>query len=256
MADHLRGFAAHQQHLPIINPTAVIIVAAGRGIRLGGDVAKSLRLLDDKPLFAHAMGVFDQIPEVISQVLVAPPDHIDLARDWVRKLKFKKTTAVVPGGLERGDSVQNGLKVVSPDIQWIAIHDGARPFVTPELFTRILKAAAIQGAAIPGIRLADTIKEIASNQIVRTISREQLRGAQTPQIFDRHRLKNAYHKAQEQGVRATDDAEIVQRFTDGQVMVVDGDVDNFKITTPEDWQRALDFMSRNLRDLRNNPSQT
>lgn len=245
MADHLRGDVTRQQHSPIINPTAVIIVAAGQGTRLGGDVAKSMRLLGNKPLFAHAMAVFEQIPEVTSQVLVAPPDDVDLAKEWVKKLRFEKTSAVVPGGLERGDSVQNGLKVVPPDIQWIAIHDGARPFVTPELFRRVLDAAAIQGAAIPGVPLADTVKEITSNQIVRTIERDHLRGAQTPQIFDHHRLKQAYRKAQEQGAKATDDAEIVQRFSEGQVMVVDGDADNFKITTPEDWQRALDFILRN-----------
>ena len=246
MADHKRGFAARQQHLPIMDPTAVIIVAAGQGTRLGGDVAKSMRLLGDKPLFAHAMGIFDQIPAVQKLILVTPPDNIDLANDWVRKLKFSKSSTVVPGGLERGDSVQNGLKVVSPDIQWIAIHDGARPFVTPELFSRVLKAAAIQGAAIPGVALADTIKEIASNQIVRTISRDRLRGAQTPQIFDHHRLKTAYRKAEGKDYSATDDAQIVQRFTDGQVVVVDGDADNFKITTPADWQRALDFMLRKM----------
>ncbi len=255
MADHLRGFAVRQQHLPTMNPTAVIIVAAGQGTRLGGDVAKSMRLLGDKPLFAHAMGVFDQIPAVQELILVAPPDEIDLANDWLRKLKFTKTSAVVPGGLERGDSVLNGLKVVSPDIQWIAIHDGARPFVTPELFNRVLKAAAIQGAAIPGVALADTIKEIASNQIVRTISRNQLRGAQPPQIFDHHRLKNAYRKAEDKGISATDDAEIVQQCTDGQVVVVDGDADNFKITTPGDWQRALDFMLRKMGEAQKNPSQ-
>lgn len=255
MADHVKGDITRRQHLPVTNPTAVIIVAAGKGTRLGGDVAKSMRLLGDKPLFAHAMVAFEQISEVINQILVVPPEDVDLAKDWVKKLELKKTFAIVPGGMDRGDSVQNGLKVVPPDVQWIAIHDGARPFVTPNLFHRVLNAAAIQGAAIPGIPLADTVKEITSNQIVRTIPRQHLRGAQTPQIFDHQRLKQAYHEAQEQGVKATDDAEIVQRFTKGQVMVVDGDANNFKITTPEDWQRALEFILRNMKESQKNPVQ-
>jgi 2-C-methyl-D-erythritol 4-phosphate cytidylyltransferase len=170
---------------------------------------------------------------------------VEVARHWIQKLQYSKVVAVVSGGKERSDSVQEGLKVVAPNTRWIAIHDGARPFVTSELISRVLSAARACGAAIPVLPVTDTIKEILNNKIIATIPRKQLYGAQTPQVFDRQRLLEAYQKVKEKKYIATDDAEVVQHFTSGSIAIILGEENNFKITTPADWERAEDLWKRN-----------
>ena len=220
------------------------MVAAGQGSRLGGGTAKSMRILGDKPLFAHALATLERITRIEGVVLAVPGNAVQAARQWIEKLRFMKVLAVVPGGKERGDSVQKGLQAITPDAQWIAIHDGARPFASQQLIDRVLDAALNYGAAIPVVPLADTIKEISDEKILHTIDRATLRGAQTPQIFDRQRLTEAYRLAADEGISATDDAAIVQRFTQGQIVIVDGEELNFKVTSPSDWLRAEDTWNR------------
>ena len=227
--------------------TEAIIVAAGRGIRLGGEITKSMRLLGRKPLFAHAIETFQKKSDISGIIVVVSLEDVEIARHWIQKLQYSKVIAVVPGGKERSDSVQEGLKVVAPNTQWIAIHDGARPFVSSDLISRVLLAARSCGAAIPTLPVTDTIKEVLNNEIIATIPRKQLFGAQTPQIFDRKRLLIAYQKAQEKGYIATDDADVVQYFTAGSIKVVPGEENNFKITTPTDWERAEDLWKRSCK---------
>jgi 2-C-methyl-D-erythritol 4-phosphate cytidylyltransferase len=241
--------ANRQQSIPQSTRTEAIIVAAGRGARLGGKVAKSMRLLGGKPLFAHPVDRFLQVAEIQSIILVVASEDIEVARRWIPQHQFSKPISVVPGGKERGDSVQEGLKVVAPDTQWILIHDGARPFVTSELIQRVLSAAYATGAAIPVIPITDTVKEILGSEVVRTVPRSRLAGVQTPQAFARNRLLEAYQRAREDGFAATDDAEIVQHFTPGPIIVVQGDEDNFKITTHKDWCRAEDYCKRILSEF-------
>jgi 2-C-methyl-D-erythritol 4-phosphate cytidylyltransferase len=236
--------AESQVHSPTPERTEAIIVAAGQGLRLGGEVAKWIRVLGDKPLFAHAVAAFELVSDIDRLILVVPAGEVETGWHWIHKFKFTKVEAVVPGGRERGDSVQEGLRVVAPNTRWIAIHDGARPFVSPELIKRVLEAAWARGAAIPAVRLADTIKEVLGTRVVGTIPRDQLRGAQTPQVFARDRITEAYRRAAEEGLSATDDAELVQQFTPGEIEIVEGDEDNFKVTTVSDWLRAKDQWNR------------
>lgn len=229
---------------PDLIKAVAIVVAAGSGSRLGGPVAKSIRILGDKPLFAHAVAAFQGISRIRDIVLVVPSASTSLARHWVESLQLTKVTAVVPGGKERGDSVQEGLTAVAPDIQWAAIHDGARPFVPADLIDRVIDAALEVGNAIPVVPLTDTIKEVSDGRIKDTVDRVALWGAQTPQIFFKERLLDAYRLASAQGVVATDDAQVVQQFTPGPIAAVAGDERNFKVTTVEDWLRAEDFWNR------------
>jgi 2-C-methyl-D-erythritol 4-phosphate cytidylyltransferase len=230
----------HPQSIPDSKRTEAIIVAAGRGVRLGGEIAKSMRSLGGIPLFAHAVGTFQKIPDISGIIVVVGSEDVETTRHWIQKLQFTKVVAIVPGGRERSDSVQEGLKVVAPDTKWIAIHDGARPFVSSTLILRVLLAAQTCGAAIPVIPITDTIKEVRNDEIIATIPRKQLFGAQTPQIFLRQRLLEAYQKAQEKGFHTTDDADIVQHFASGTIKIVPGEENNFKIATLEDWERAED----------------
>jgi len=242
-----------------------IIVAAGRGTRLQGsigsctrsgtptmgytttdNVAKSMRLLGGKPLFAHAVETFQKSSDISGIIVVVGLEDVEVARHWIQKLQYSKVVAVVSGGKERSDSVQEGLKVVAPNTRWIAIHDGARPFVTSELVSRVLSTARICGAAIPVLPVTDTIKEVLDNKIIATIPRKQLFGAQTPQVFDRQRLVGAYQMAKKKEYIATDDAEVVQHFTPGSITIVPGEENNFKITTLADWERAEDLWKRNF----------
>ena len=230
-----------ESHLPSMlspDPIEAIIVAAGRGSRLGGEVPKSMKLLGDRPLFVYSLTTFDMIPNIVGTILVIPDSYLGDAERWIHRCGLRKVRHVVPGGEERGDSVKAGLHAVSPDTEWIAIHDGARPFVSEGLIFRVLEAAQVHGAAIPGIQLSDTIKTVKGNVVERTIDRIMLRGAQTPQVFQRHRIFDAYQEADKQGVSGTDDAELVQQFTSGSIAIVDGEEDNFKITTSQDWHRA------------------
>jgi 2-C-methyl-D-erythritol 4-phosphate cytidylyltransferase len=215
-----------------------VVVAAGKGTRLAGPIAKSMMILGDKPLFAHSLAAFERATRIKGIILVVPSIEIATARYWIEKLQFIKVKAVVPGGMERGDSVQEGLSAVSSDTQWVAIHDGARPFVSSVLIDRVLDKAMEVGGAVPIVPLTDTIKEIRDGEILRTIDRATLGGAQTPQIFAKARLFEAYRLAAEKDTIATDDADIVQRFTPGPIAAVQGEDGNFKITTPEDWRRA------------------
>jgi len=223
---------------------AAIVVAAGSGSRLRGPVAKSLRILGDKPLFAHAVTAFEGISRIRDIILVVPAQGIPLARHWVESLQLIKVIAVVPGGKERGDSVQEGLNALASDVQWVAIHDGARPFVSADLIDRALDAALKVGGAIPVVPLTDTIKEVSDGRIKGTIDRATLGGAQTPQVFLKERLLEAYRLASDRGIVATDDAQIVQQFTPGAIAAVPGDERNFKVTTVEDWLRAEDLWNR------------
>ena len=224
--------------------TEAIVVAAGKGTRLGGPIAKSMKILGDKPLFAYSLSAFERNGRIGGIILVVPSEEITTASHWINKLHFTKVKAVVPGGLERGDSVQKGLSALSLETQWVAIHDGARPFVSAALIDRVLDKAFEVGGAIPIVPLADTVKEVRNDHIIGTIDRTILGAAQTPQIFAKARLLEAYRLAAEHDAKATDDADIVQRFATGPIAAIQGESGNFKITTPEDWQRAVAAVQR------------
>jgi 2-C-methyl-D-erythritol 4-phosphate cytidylyltransferase len=140
---------------------------------------------------------------------------------------------VVAGGAERQDSVFNGLQALPPDCDWVLIHDGVRPFASSELLKRTWDAALTNGAAIAALPASDTIKRVRAGQVVETVPREELWLVQTPQVFRREILFEAYREADRQGWVGTDDAFLVERLG-LPVAVVTGERSNIKVTTPED----------------------
>jgi 2-C-methyl-D-erythritol 4-phosphate cytidylyltransferase len=209
---------------------AVVLLAAGLGTRLGGRTPKAFRTLGGVPLYRHALETFRSMREVRQVVLVVP-----------RGMK-----GGVAGGARRQDSVLNGLREVDPASDVVLVHDAARPFVGADLVRRVIKGALKHGAAIPGLPLRDTLKLLDANGLVAdTPSREGLWAVQTPQGFRKGVLEAAY--AAGHGIQdATDDAQLVER-AGGKVIVVEGNPENFKITSKIDLDRAEDYLRQRRR---------
>ena len=177
----------------------------------------------------RAVCAFLDHPDIGPVVVVLPPAEAAAPPDWLVGL----TVRIVAGGAERGDSVWNGLQALPEDADPILVHDGARPFVSSELISRVALAARTDGA-ITALPAADTLKRVtAEGQIEATLDRTAIWQAQTPQGFPRDMLLTAYRRAREDGVQATDEAALVER-TGGAVRVVLGSPTNMKITHPGD----------------------
>ncbi|GAF25724.1 2-C-methyl-D-erythritol 4-phosphate cytidylyltransferase [Moorella thermoacetica] len=213
---------------------SMIIAAAGRGRRLGREVNKVFLPLAGKPMLAYSLAVAAASPLVDEIIIVTRPDDIPLCRQVVAGEGAGKVKAIVAGGAERQDSIAEGLKAVARAAEWVAVHDGARPFLTPALLEKTILAARTTGAAIAALPVKETIKQGGEAGIVAaTLDRKGLWSAQTPQVFRREWLVDAYREAAEKGWQATDDAALVERLG-YPVKLVPGEETNIKITTPGD----------------------
>ena len=194
-----------------------------------------------QPLLAHTIGAFERCDAIQRIVLVLSDQNIERGSDLLKRCGFAKTAAVVPGGPRRQDSARLGLEALG-ECDYVAVHDGARPLVTPELIERGIEAARETGAAVPAIPLVDTVKEAGADGIVlRTMDRSRLLAAQTPQVF-RYELLFRAHR--EVTAEVTDDAAMVEALG-GRVRIFEGERRNVKVTTVED----LDYARRVLSNL-------
>ena len=212
---------------------SAIIAAAGAGRRLGGAKPKQLLDIGGGSMLSHSLRAFLDHPRVAEVVLVKPVGPLALVLPDVRSTQHLRT---VDGGARRQDSVANGFEAADPRSEVILIHDAARPFVSADLISRTIDAAAKHGAAIAALQSRDTIKKVDAGVIVDTIPRETIYLAQTPQGFRRDVLAAAV-KLGRDGVEATDEAGLAER-AGFKVHVVDGDPGNVKITTEEDLNAA------------------
>ncbi len=215
------------------SPTATAIIVAAGDSRRMGDNNKQFILVNDIPVLAHTLLKFHNAQSIDSIIIVTKEDYILTVWDMVREFGISKVTDVIPGGKTRGDSVKCGLQLV-PNNKLVAIHDGARPFVSTDKIDDLVLLADTFGASAPGVIPKDTVKHISQDgNIEETINREVLRLIQTPQVFRSEEIKLAYIRADESGFTGTDDCSIVENagFT---VHVVDGEYTNIKVTTPED----------------------
>ncbi len=219
--------------------TAALIVAAGQGRRLGCSVPKAFLQLGGRALFLWSACAFEQVPEVTRIVLVVPAGYCEMAQSLVQQAGLTKLRAVVSGGKTRCDSVFAGLQALSDEPpELVAIHDGARPFVSAEVISRTIVAAEQTGAALAARPVTDTLKQVDDELgVAATVDRTELWHAQTPQTFRFSTIYDAYQQARAGGWQATDDASLVERLG-GTVKVVEDEVRNFKITVPDEWQRA------------------
>ena len=213
---------------------SLIVAAAGRGKRLGTGYNKVYLPLQGKPMLAYTLAVAEASALVDEAVIVTRPEDICRCRQILASGKYSKVRHIVPGGAERQDSIAAALKSVSSKAEWVAVHDGARPFLSLALLERVINAAMICGAAIAALPAKETIKQADEQGFVAaTLERRRLWSVQTPQVFRYSWLTAAYREAEQKGWQATDDAALVER-TGKPVKLVTGEDINIKITSPGD----------------------
>lgn len=212
-----------------------VIAAAGSSSRMGGR-DKLAEPLDGIPVILRTLAAVEAVPEIREIVVVTREDRVEEYRRLLGQCS--RLRAVVPGGSTRQESVRNGVRALSPDCTLAAIHDGARPLVTPEVFARCIEAARSCGAATAAVPVKDTIKLAdEAGRVLDTPDRSRLWAVQTPQIFDRERYLRAAEEAERRGLSCTDDCQLFEAMG-WEVQLVMGNYRNLKLTTPEDFLAA------------------
>lgn len=225
---------------------AAIIVAGGKGLRMGAETRKQYLKLDGVPILVRTLNAFLSCPKIHRIILAAPADDFPFIRsELVSLLPGGDRVVLAAGGAERQESVYSGLKALGTDFKGlVAVHDGVRPFVSEEEILRVCEAASGCGAAILAVPAFETLKRVGrGGAIAGTLSRDGLWMAQTPQVFHADLLFRAHDEARAQGVLGTDDASLVERLGH-TVEVVAGSRCNIKITTPDDLDLASLFLPR------------
>lgn len=223
--------------------TSAIIVAAGRGTRMGPDIDKLFLEVAGRPVIAHTWARFDAAPLVDEIVLVVRAGMEPAFQEIGATLGLKKPFCLTVGGAERQDSVWNGLQAVSAGAEVVAIHDGARPCVPQELIADVLGAARVSGAAVAAQRITDTIKQSDDGSVIsRTVDRAKLWSVQTPQAFRVAVIRRAIAAARERGLKLTDDTAACELIAQ-PVQLVESRQPNPKVTVPGD----LPFIESRLR---------
>ena len=218
--------------------TAAILLAAGRGERMGGAGDKAFLGLGSRPMVAYSLLAFQTCPDIDDIVLVVRADKINRSRELCRDLGIDKLASVVEGGESRQDSVRAGLTALPPGTKIVAIHDTARPLVTPELVSRTVQSAKERGSGVAAHRVVDTVKVVESGMVVSsTPDRSKLWAVETPQTFHADLLRRAYDGVAAKGISVTDDAGAVERLGE-PVHLIESKSPNFKVTHPDDLALA------------------
>lgn len=219
---------------------SAVIVAAGSSQRMGSD--KLMALLGDMPVLAVTLTAFQKSPLVDEIVVVTRSEKLEEVADLCKKYAVKKAAKVVIGGATRAESALAGVCAVSSSAKLVAIHDGARPFISQELIERTVYAADIYKAAAPGVKSVDTLKSVDSaGFICGTFDRESIIRIQTPQIFHADLIKGALTKAVTDNLPITDDCSAIEMMG-VKCFVVDGDEHNIKLTSPADMTLAASIL--------------
>lgn len=219
-----------------------IIVAAGKSERMGTGADKAFLNLGPRPVVAWSLLAFEHCADVDQIVLVVRKEQLVAAKAVGRMFGISKLLAVVPGGAKRQDSVMNGMKALDIDARTVVIHDGARPCVTPETISEVVKLARRSNAAVVGRHIWDTVKFVEKGTTVtRTEDRSKLWAVQTPQAFDVRLLKRAYENVVEKKLEVTDDASAVELLGE-PVKIFESAKPNLKITTVEDLRLAASIV--------------
>ncbi len=213
---------------------AAIILAAGRGERMGGKVDKAFIGLGPRPIVAYSLLVFESSPEIGAIVLVVRGDRVESTRELCNELGISKLFAIVEGGSLRQDSVRAGLAALPSEAGIVAIHDSARPLVTHELISATIDSARKTGSGVAARKIVDTIKVVTEGNVATsTLDRSNLWAVETPQTFDTELIRRAYDAVAEAGQTVTDDAGAIE-FIGERARLVDSRKPNFKITVSDD----------------------
>ncbi|MGH9775736.1 MAG: 2-C-methyl-D-erythritol 4-phosphate cytidylyltransferase [Candidatus Acidiferrales bacterium] len=227
-----------------------IVPAAGLGTRMGADKPKQYLELDGVPLVIFTLRRLAGSASITDFIIATRTEDLSTFQDRVSRARLGRPARVVAGGETRQHSVGNALAQVPGEVEIVVVHDAVRPFVTPEQVDRVISEARSRGAAILGIPAVDTIKEVKRASlpedvalITQTIPRERVVLAQTPQAFSHALLKEAFAKAHEDGIVASDEAALVERMG-RDVFVVLGSERNLKITRPADMDLARFYLEQ------------
>ena len=212
----------------------VVLVAAGTSSRLGGGELKQFRWIAGKPMLLHSLQLFHQRRDVAMVVCVLPREHAGDPPPWIFQSDVDRLL-VAAGGKERGESVLHGLEDLPDEVRIVVVHDAARPFVTMEVVDRVIAEARVGRGAVAGVPVTDTLKEVdPEGRVVRTIARNGLWRAQTPQAFPREMIEQAYANARRTRTYATDCAALCEQ-QGFEVVVVRGSERAAKVTEEGDF---------------------
>lgn len=219
----------------------IIIVAGGKGTRMGGEMPKQFQLLGGRPIVMHTIENLYALDSSLQIILVLPQEHIELWRSLCKEYSFEVPLMLTAGGTTRFHSVQNGLALVDDiDEALVGVHDGVRPFVSQRLYDDAFREARISGAVIPMIDIQDSLRHIIGcNGASEVVPRDRYRLVQTPQVFKLSVLRKAYEQRFVEGF--TDDASVVEAVGI-PVTAVEGNRENIKLTTPYDMMIAKTIM--------------
>lgn len=232
----------------------MILLAAGSGSRMKSGTAKQFMLLEGKPLIWYSLNTVENSPVIDECILVTAKKDIDhMRREIVGKYGFRKVSAIVPGGSERWESVANAVRTLENDGAeegYVFIHDGARPFLTEEILERVFQAVKEHPACVAAVPSKDTVRLADENGFAKsTPDRRGVWIIQTPQAFEAGLLIKAYAELRgradrlgKENIAVTDDAGVVELFTEQRIRLVEGSYDNIKVTTPGDMKIAEAFL--------------
>lgn len=233
-----------------------VVLAAGKGTRMGGSVAKQFLEIGGKPVVVYALEVFEHSPEIDQIILVTGADKIEYCqKEIIEKYGIKKTVSVCAGGRERYESVWKALQTLKSleseqeqKTDYVLIHDGARPFLNQEMLERLCACVKEEKACVLGMSVKDTIKLTDENGKIRESPRRDLVWqAQTPQAFAAELLFPAFEKLMQHSTEGiTDDAMVVEQEMGIESVMVKGGYENIKITTPEDLLVAESFLAEKI----------
>jgi len=229
-------------HMPADPYCTAVIAAAGSSTRMGGE-NKLLLPLAGRPVLAHVLLALEASARVNEIVIAAREEDMLTYADLCKSCGITKPVKVVPGGKTREESVLRAASEANAEARLIAVQDGARPMVTPELIDAVIEQAKKSFAAAPAIPVHDTIKTAEGGVVTGTPDRATLFAVQTPQVFDAQLLRAALQSALEEGAQLTDDCSAVERIGK-QVYLIEGSEENLKITTPLDMIFAQAIMER------------
>jgi 2-C-methyl-D-erythritol 4-phosphate cytidylyltransferase len=228
-----------------MSKTGILIAAAGKGSRMGKEINKQFLNILGKPIIYHTIKAFLEWQHDFELNIVLHPAEIDYFKKNILPLfsEYQQQFVMVAGGKSRRESVFNGLKNFSEDVNYVIIHDGARPMLKKELIERSYQAAKKYNAVSCGVKVKDTIKVVENSFSKKTLDRDSLRAIQTPQAFKLDLIKKAHSSYQKD--KALDDASLVEELGE-KVYIIGGDYNNFKITTPEDLKPAEIILKERL----------
>ena len=223
-----------------MSKAAAILLAAGASRRLEGSHPKQFLELAGKPVLAYSIEALEKARNIEQVVVVVPQSDVDSCR---AAHLGGKVMDVVAGGKERQDSVRAGIEVLGTSFALIAIHDAARPLIRPDQIDAVVDAADEHGAAVLGVHITDTVKEVDGAVVVGTLDRSRLTRVQTPQVFWSDLIRRAHQEAEQSGELATDDAGLAERIGH-TVRIVQGSEQNLKITTSDDLAIAEELLRK------------